>query len=440
MPFRSFVVVLASVALMGSLAPSAFPQRFSGTDRELAQVILQTVASDVRKYYYDPKLHGLDWDKKVNETRDRVAQANSFDTAVLEIAALLELLNDSHTFYDPPADPIAQEYGWRFQMVGDRCFITEVQPKSDAAQKGLKPGDEVLTIDGFRPTRAALAKIEYVLYTLVPQSAVKMDVWTLEGDVKHLTVKPRIRQRTAVTDLNDVTGRDKWRLRLEQEDEIRLLRPRFKEFGEEALVVKLPVFAMTDTTLDEIVGKARKHRTLIFDLRGNPGGAENNLQDLLGAMFENDVKIADRITRDSKQVLSAKAAHKPFTGKLIELVDNRSASAAELFSKVAQLEKRGVVIGDQTAGSVMEAKHYSHRAGTNPIFFYGDSVSEADLIMTDGKSLEHVGVTPDELLLPSASDIANRRDPVLARAIKLAGVELSLEQAGALFPFEWPKW
>jgi hypothetical protein len=40
------------------------------------------------------------------------------------------------------------------------------------------------------------------------------------------------------------------------------------------------------------------------------------------------------------------------------------------------------------------------------------------------------------LLLPTAADLRDRRDPVLARAVELAGGHLSPEKAGQLFPPE----
>ena len=110
-----------------------------------------------------------------------------------------------------------------------------------------------------------------------------------------------------------------------------------------------------------------------------------------------------------------------------------------MFARVVQLEKRGTVLGDRSAGAVMRAKFYSHQSGVETVAFFGASVTDADMVMTDGKSLEHAGIEPDQLALPTAADMAALRDPVLAQAASLAGVKLDPEKAGSFFPPKWKK-
>ena len=85
----------------------------------------------------------------------------------------------------------------------------------------------------------------------------------------------------------------------------------------------------------------------------------------------------------------------------------------------------------------MEARPYSESLGADTKIFYGFNITDADLIMADGKSLEHTGVTPDEIVLPTAKDLAAGRDPAMARAAELAGLPMDPVAAGKLFPFEW---
>jgi len=123
-------------------------------------------------------------------------------------------------------------------------------------------------------------------------------------------------------------------------------------------------------------------------------------------------------------------------GRLVVLIDSESASASEAFARVVQLEKRGTVVGDRSSGRVMEAEYYRHRIGSRPAFSYGISVTEAEMVMTDGMSLEHVGVGPDVVVLPTPADLANNRDPVLTKAAELLGVQISPEEAGKILPYE----
>jgi C-terminal processing protease CtpA/Prc len=50
-----------------------------------------------------------------------------------------------------------------------------------------------------------------------------------------------------------------------------------------------------------------------------------------------------------------------------------------------------------------------------------------------GASLEGQGVTPDEIVIPSAEDLQAGRDPALARAAAILGIKLSSLHAGLLF-------
>jgi C-terminal processing protease CtpA/Prc len=74
-----------------------------------------------------------------------------------------------------------------------------------------------------------------------------------------------------------------------------------------------------------------------------------------------------------------------FTGNLIVLVDSKSASAAEVFARVVQLEHRGTVVSDRSSGSVMESLFYPFDDYSGVLVFYGAFITNADLIMADGK-------------------------------------------------------
>ncbi len=434
---RSILTVL-SLAFSLLLAARGWSQQpISNLDRDRAQGMLEVLANEVRKHYYDPKLHGLDWDAKVAEAKAKIAKAPSMNMALSHIAAALDTLNDSHTFFLPPGHNNRYDYGWQYQMIGEHCFVTRVRPKSDAEAKGVKPGDEVLTLNGYTPTRDNLWKMQYVFSVLRPQPALRLGLRDPAGNQRQVDVAVKIREGMPVKDLTG-GSEDIWNLLRQREDTNHLLRARSVEFGDQLMVLKVPEFDFSASEIDNMIGKARKYPALIVDLRGNPGGSVETLKYLVSGMFDKDVKIADRVGRKETKPEVAKASHHEFSGKLAVLVDSKSASAAELFARVVQIEKRGIIVGDHTSGSVMEARHYNEQMGVDIVIFYGASITEWDLIMADGKSLEHSGVTPDEVALPTAQDLASGRDPVMAHAAELLGVKVSPEEAGKLFPYEWP--
>jgi C-terminal processing protease CtpA/Prc len=221
----------------------------------------------------------------------------------------------------------------------------------------------------------------------------------------------------------------------QNEDAKRKKSHRLQEFGDDLLIWKMPEFDLSIDEVDNLMSKVRTHKTLILDLRGNPGGYEETLLRMIGNVFDHDIKVGEIQRRKETKPMTAKSrGENSFSGKLIVLVDSGSASSAEILARVVQLEKRGAVIGDLTSGAVMRARTFSHALGVTSAAFYGMSVTDADVKMGDGKSLEKTGVTPDEIKLPTGADLAAKSDPVLAYAAKLAGVSIDAAKAGALFP------
>ncbi len=163
------VIYAVAIALLATLT---WPQQISKLDRESAQTMLQAVATEVRKHYYDPKFHGVDWDATVAQTKQKIEKAQSLGMALPHSAAALATLDDSHTFFLPPERYYRYGYGIKYQIIGERCFITQVRPRSDAESKGVKIGDEILTINGNKPTRDTLWTIQYVLGVLRPQPSL----------------------------------------------------------------------------------------------------------------------------------------------------------------------------------------------------------------------------------------------------------------------------
>jgi carboxyl-terminal processing protease len=435
-------IFAAVLFLVVGFAPQALhAQSFDRIERERALSMLSNIKDQLKKNYYDPTIRGMDVEARFKVAEEKIKQAGSLGQAFGAIAQTLLDLNDSHTSFSPPSRAVSVEYGWQMQAIGDRCYVVAVKPGSDAEAKGIKPGDLVLSVDGFKPSRKELWKMEYYYYALSPRPGIRLIVQSPGQEPRQVDVAAKVRQerriidlagKNATFDLNEVIR--------ESEDSAQLRQHRFRKLGG-VVIWKMPSFSFEPEQVDSIMSEhVNGHSALILDLRGNPGGYIVTLERLAGHFSDHDVKIADRKGRKEMKPMLGKTRGKDiFKGKLIVLVDSKSASCSEMFARLIQLEKRGVVVGDVSAGAVMQSKFYRQEMGVNTIVIYGASITDADVVMTDGKSLEHTGVQPDELLRPTPADMAAGRDPVLARAAELVNVKLDPARAGAMFPIEWKK-
>jgi len=426
--------LVAVVVFLLAMASPLQGQKFDKNELERDRAILKDAYDTVKKHYYDLKYHGLDLDARYKASDADMKKASSNGEAFSIIADFLDGLNDSHTFFMPPQRPYHLDYGYRMQMVGDKCFIVRIRPKTDA-ENAVHLGDQVASFNNLPMNRGDFWKVEYYFNSLVPQPGSTVVVRDAAGKETRIDVKAKMQQLKKVADLTSDT--DFWQYYRDIEKADHVDRHRWTEAGD-VMYWKMPEFDLDATEVDRIHGIAQKHKALVLDLRGNPGGSVETLSWMLGDVLDHDIKIADRMGQKELKPQEAKTRKgRVFSGKLIVLVDSGSGSAAELYARVIQLEHRGTVLGDRSSGLVMEAEHFNSSQGADTKVFYGFSVTDADLIMADGKSLEHNGVVPDQIILPTAEDIAAGRDPVLARAAELANSNLDPAAAGKMFPYEW---
>ena len=419
--------VWTAAALLLSLA-TLHGSQISSFDRGNSQSMLKAIKEDLTKNYYDPKFRGMDVEKTFAEASERLKTAQNVGEASAILADTLLRLDDSHTKFYPPERLTRVDYGWTAKMIGSEPYVSWVKKDSDAQKKGLAVGDRILAWNRFEPSRANLWQINYVYRHIRPQQLQRLIVRKPDGSEKTIDVESSVQQRPA-GDLETLIR--------ESEDAYRTPFEFEKAVGD-TLVVAMDSFG-DPKVVALFMKKARNYKNLVLDLRGNGGGYVVAIDMLVSWCFDRDVKIGVEKLRKGEEPEIAKGRKDAFAGKIVVLIDSDSASAAEVTARVMQIEKRGTVLGDRSAGAVMTSRFFSHTLGQDlygvgSIAFYGTSITVADLRMADGFSLEKVGVTPDETILPTGADLAAGRDPVLARAITLLGGTMTAEQAGKFYP------
>lgn len=401
-------------------------------ERSVHQVILKEIKKDIEKNYYDPNFHGIDLEANYKKTSELIDNAESSVEMSDLINRFCLLLDDSHTGFSPPRKTFYVDYGWNLRLIDDKAFVTEIDEESDAYKKGIRIGDQVYMLEGFIPNRAEFRLLMRHFNVMQPQRSLDILIIKPSGNKYKLNIEAKIIEssRFYTSALRD---RELGEQRYDAKYNRRLHYGKIPGLS----ILKLTSFDLSDFKVDKMMDKAENNEALILDLRGNNGGYHDALEQLVGNFFDREVNVGKIINRDgTKPFLIKPKVKKPYKGKLVVLIDNGSASAAEMFARIVQIEKRGTVIGDQSSGAVMQSIFIPHTIGLKSVLFYGMYMTIADLVMSDGQRLEKVGVTPDEKIFPTAQDLVNKRDPVLSRAAEILGFKISPEEAGKIFPAE----
>ena len=415
----ALTLCIAVAALPAQQPPAPTISKF---DRGVSLTMLHQVKADLKDNYYDKTLRGMDVEKTFQAAEERLKAAGSVNQSIAIIADVLMGLQDSHTVFIPPDRRARVIYGWQAAMIGDEPYVVDVRAGSDAEKKGLARGDRILAWNRFEVNRQNLWQIYYLYNFVRPQQTQIISVRKPDGSERTIDVESDVEERQSM-DLEDLLDA--------------MVSAATRISDRDTLVGSTMVWRysafLDPAAADKAMKKARGATGLVLDLRGNGGGSIEAMRRLASRLFDRDVHIATERTRKGDKALDVKGRKDAFGGKIVVLVDSLSGSASEITARLMQIEKRGTVIGDRTAGAVMTARIFPHAVGVGTFAFYATTITVGDLRMSDGASLEHQGVTPDELLLPTAADLAAGRDPVLARAVTLLGGTLSAEEAGKLF-------
>ena len=180
----------------------------------------------------------------------------------------------------------------------------------------------------------------------------------------------------------------------------------------------------TTRELDKAIAKLRGMgmRSLIWDLRGNPGGLLDTAAGVLDRFIDSGVLVSTRgRTPDQNQVFSA-TGFRTTSLPLVLLVDGDSASASEIVAGAVNEHRRGTIIGRKTYGKWSVQSILPLRDGT------GLRLTTAKFYSPKGRNLAKVGVRP-HVTVKRTDDPSRRRsyfrtdariqdDPDIARGIK----------------------
>ena len=423
----------ALVALALASAASSAAAQVTDMERQIGDRMLGGVFWTLDSLYFDSTYGEPEFAEHWWPARETIRQASSWGEILGAIANALHGLKDSHTRFIPPGLTVAVNYGWRWRVVGDACYVVTVEDGSDAARKGLRVGDHVVAIDGLRTTPENLDVISYVYHELNPRDRMQVVVERDGGRHDTVAFEAKLRRRPPVADMSDLEAR---RRLLYEASLDPGLRHRFRALDSVA-VWSFNLFQPGDGRIDRYMDQVRRLPWLILDLRGNGGGALETANRLLGHFTDSSYAAYRQVWRDSttEWTVEPRRQGQGYRGRVLVLIDRESASSAELVAWTLKQRHGAALLGDRSAGKMRGSLVIPLVVGgelERRFYPYGVQVTVFDIVMPDGTRLEGTGVAPDALLLPTAEDLAAQRDPVMARALAMVGVTMPAEDAGRL--------
>lgn len=314
------------------------------------------------------------------------ARFEALDARQAAIDGILTALDDPHTvFIDAERYRLASEdIGGSFEGIGATVntvdgAIVIVRPfrNSPAQQAGIRPGDIILEVDGESTEGWSLEQAVAVIRG--PKGTdVALLVRHSDGEEELIVVT---RDRIVVPSVESLPISD-------------------RSGNPVADIGYILISQFTEDTrgeLLELLDAARNAglQKLIIDVRGNPGGLLRATVDTTGEFMDEGV-VLRQINRDGEEeVFNDRAGGAGLDLELVILINEHSASGAEVMAAALRDHGRAVLIGVTTTGK--GTVNVPRRLSDGSVLY----VSIARYLTPNNAQVEGVGIAPDiEIAIP----------------------------------------
>lgn len=400
------------------------------------------VWSAIEESYFDPTFSNLDWEKIRTEFQPKVIAAKSDAELYTLLRQMVGRLQVSHLSIIPPEvfdaiedakaqakareairaealkkggkseaekkdesesadyDPtIPYGLGIDLALLDDKFVVTRVGKDSAAERAGLKLGYAIETVNGVS-LHDMLARIAQY-YGSAQMTFVRQHV---PSEIIESIINGEEDSFVEIT-FSDGTGAVK-EARIPREpmrkDRTIVIAPNFPDrtlsFESKSLDATtgyirfnhfaVPLVPQFCAAVSEHAGKD----ALIIDLRGNEGGLLASLAVLMGMLTDKPTPIGTMQYRTSELPLISDPKAKNFKGRIVLLIDSRTASAGEIFAQALRESGRALVVGEKSSGEALPSIAVRLTSGATFLFPIANFKSGG------GHHIEGSGIVPDQIV------------------------------------------
>jgi len=351
------------------------------------------------------------------DARDAVAVAAELARqrlAVNPTAVVLEYLCGATNSLDPYSayltpDQLNEVYsqiegnfvglGIELRVENNELVIVRVIAGSPARESGMLAGDRILAVDGQSTRNLSTDEAANLLQGLAG-TMVRLSIATPGQPPRQIVVQ---RRRVDVPSIDQVGIVD-------------------RDFG--VAYLRLLCFQKsTATDLEEALWRLHRQgmRALVIDLRGNPGGLLVTSVEAVDKFVERGVIVSTRGRSAQEDFTYSAHASGTWRVPLVVLIDQDSASAAEIFAGAIRDHRRGTIVGQRSYGK-------GSVQGIFPLDVTdaGVRLTTAKFYSPSGRPFNLVGVQPDLPVHLAAKPVDGRLpsrgadDATLATAVQAA--------------------